>query len=60
MFKLLAALLASYIVYGLATGVIYAKSGMWGRSYQRDGDPRAYWSVIVVYCLLAVALAWGF
>lgn len=56
MFKLLAVLLAFYIVYGLATGRIYAKSAVWGRSYRRAEDPRGYWSTIVVYCLLTIAL----
>lgn len=56
LFKLLGILLIGYIAVSLHTGSIFAKSGPWGRTYHRDEEPRAFWTTVVVYCLLAVAL----
>jgi hypothetical protein len=60
MFKALAVLLALYIAYGLATGAIYGKSGMWGRMHRRDEQPWSYWSTIGAYSVLTLALAFAF
>ena len=60
MFRILAALLACYVIYALTTGRVFAKAGVWGRTYARDKAPHRYWSTIAVYCLLSVALAWIF
>ena len=60
MFKVLAVLLALYVVQALATGVVYGKSGTWGRSMQRSEQPWGYWSTIGVYAALVLALAFLF
>jgi hypothetical protein len=60
MFKGLAALLASYLAYGLTVGEIYAKRGVWGANVKRAEQPFNYWSTIVVYAGLAAALFFAF
>jgi hypothetical protein len=60
LFKLLGLLLACYVALALQRGVVFAKSGPWGRSYWRDVDGLAYWSAIVCYVLLSVALIFIF
>lgn len=59
-FRLLAVLLALYVVYGLATGEVHAKSGVWGRTFQRDESPLGYWGAIGSYAVLALMLAFLF
>lgn len=54
--KLLGVLVACYVVYALAHGEIYAKSGIWGRTYRRDDDATKFWTTVVVYSLLSIAL----
>jgi hypothetical protein len=58
-FRLLAVLVALYVLYGLATGEVYAKSGIWGRR-QRDESPLGYWGAIGSYSVLALMLAFLF
>jgi len=60
LFKLLGVLLACYVVLSLQRGVVYAKSGPWGRHYWRDDDRFSYWSAIVCYSLLSLALIFIF
>ena len=55
-FKLLGAVLAVYLAYALATGVVIARSGPGARRIVRDDSPRDYWCVIVIYTALAIAL----
>ena len=59
-FRLLGVLVAAYVVYALAAGVIYARSGVWGRMFRRDEDGWRYWSAIVAYSLLVVMLLFLF
>jgi len=59
-FRLLGVLLGLYVAYGLANGEVYARSGPWGRTFYRDQDAWRYWSAIVVYCGLTVALLFYF
>lgn len=56
MFSLLGALLAAYVVYGVATGAIIAKAGPGMRTVRRTESPGYYWTVIALYAALAVAL----
>jgi len=60
LFVLLGLLLATYIVQSLITGTVYAKSGIWGRVFDRRDDPWHYWSAIVCYSLLSVFLLFWF
>jgi len=46
LFRLLGVPVAAYVVFGLATGSIYARSGVWGRTFRRDEDALGYWSAI--------------
>ncbi|MEO8626597.1 MAG: hypothetical protein ABI612_00645 [Betaproteobacteria bacterium] len=60
MFKFLAVPLALYAAYSLARGAIFGKSGIWGRTFRRDDEPWSYWSTVVVYFGLALAMAFVF
>jgi hypothetical protein len=59
-FRLLAVLVACYVAFGLVTGEVYAKSGVWGRSFRRDEGGLGYWSAIGAYALLALMLGFVF
>lgn len=59
-FELLGILLACYTAYAVWTGSVFAKQGPWGRSFLRDDEPFRYWSVIVVYIGLSLALVFYF
>jgi hypothetical protein len=56
MFKLLGALLALYTVQAAVKGEVYAKSGIWGRTIYRDQSTWYFWSVILIYATLSLAL----
>ena len=60
LFKLLGVMVGCYVVYGLATGAIYAKSRAWGRTFRRDEDAVGYWSAIAAYVFLAGMLLFVF
>lgn len=60
MFHLLAALLALYVARCLATGEVFAKSGPWGRTFRREDQSFEYWSSIVVYTGIVLALLFWF
>jgi hypothetical protein len=60
MFKLLGVAVGLYVGYGLLSREIYARSGPGGRLFRRDEDPRGYWSAIVAYSLLTLALVFVF
>jgi hypothetical protein len=55
-FDLLGVLVGIYAGYSALTGSVFAKHRAWGRTVYRDQTPWAFWSTIVVYALLAVAL----
>jgi hypothetical protein len=56
MFKLLGTLLSFYVVSGFVNGKIYGRYRAGGRMFYREVDPWLYWSTLVVYSLLAIAL----
>jgi hypothetical protein len=56
MFKILGIVVLGYVAQCLYTGRTFAKSGVWGREFARDEHPFHYWSAVVAYALLAVAL----
>lgn len=56
-FKLLGVALGCYVARALARGSVYAKSGVWGRTFTRSDNAFGYWSAIGAYTLLAIALA---
>lgn len=56
MFKLLGVLLAFYVVYAIASGQVYAKSGPGGRMITKLESPRYFWVVIAIYAALSIAL----
>lgn len=60
LFKLLGVLLICYVIQALVTGSVYAKSGPWGRTFHRDEQAWSYWSAVVCYSLLSVALLFVF
>jgi hypothetical protein len=60
LFKVLGVALSLYVVYGVSAGHIYAKRGIWGATIKRDEEPVGYWSTIVVYTGLSLALFFVF
>ena len=56
MFKALGVLVGLYTLYAALNGSVYAKSGPGGRRISRDEEPRDFWTVIVVYAGLSLAL----
>ncbi|MBV6417461.1 MAG: hypothetical protein CMLOHMNK_02161 [Steroidobacteraceae bacterium] len=60
LFQVLGVLLALYVLYALASGRVYAKDRWWGRSFARDAEPGVYWSIIVIYTGLSLALYFVF
>jgi hypothetical protein len=60
LFQLLGVLIAAYVVQSLIRGEVYAKSGIWGRTYQRDDNPARFWSTVVIYSMLSLALIFLF
>ena len=60
MFKVLGMLMALYVVYALAAGQVYARSGLWGALWKRSEQPFKYWSAVTVYGGLSVALFFVF
>ncbi len=56
MFKLLGILVGLYTAYAVSKGEVFARSGVWGRTISRDDAPGYFWTVIVIYGGLAVAL----
>ncbi len=60
LFTVLGLLLAAYVVQSLFTGTVYAKSGVWGAWFRRSDDAFRYWSAIVCYGLLSLALLFVF
>jgi hypothetical protein len=59
-FKVLGGLLALYVLLSLTTGTVYARSGLRGRTYRRDEDAPDYWTAIVGYAVLTLALLFWF
>jgi hypothetical protein len=60
LFRALGLLLAGYIVVAVLNGAVYAKSGVWGRTFRRAEKPLRYWSAIAAYALLSLALMFWF
>jgi hypothetical protein len=56
MFKAIGILVALYTAYSAARGKVYAKSGVGGRLVARRDSPHYFWTVIVIYAGLSVAL----
>jgi hypothetical protein len=56
MFKFIGTALAVYVCYAIASGSVYAKSGVSGRSILREDSPRYFWVVIAIYAVLSLAL----
>lgn len=59
-FKTLGLLLAGYVVISVLNGAVYAKSGVWGRTFRRMDGPLRYWSAIAAYTVLSAALMFWF
>lgn len=55
-FKSLGLMVAVYVAHSVITGAVYARHGMWGRTFRREDEPVAYWSAIAAYGALALML----
>ena len=60
MFKVIGALVALYVCYTIATGRVFARAGLSGRTVSREESPGYFWVVVVVYGLLSLALIFVF
>jgi hypothetical protein len=60
MFKVLSVLLALYIAQCILTGKVFVKSGLWGKTVERDESPTQFWLCTAVYIALALALLFVF
>jgi hypothetical protein len=49
-------MVALYVVHALSVGEVYAKRGVSGATSKRSEEPIRYWSTVVVYGILSVAL----
>lgn len=56
MFKPIGILLAIYVCYAVVTGRVWAKSGIRAREVVREDTPGYFWTVIVIYAGLSIAL----
>lgn len=56
MFRILGVLVLCYVGHSFLTGEVYGRYHAWGRMFERDADPWHYWSALVAYSLLAIAL----
>lgn len=56
MFKVVGVLISLYAIYAASTGAVYAKAGIKGRTVSRLESPKYFWTVIVIYLGLGVAL----
>lgn len=57
MFDIIGLLVGLYAAYAAVTGEVYAKAGVWGRTITRREAPVDFWTTVVIYAGLAVALA---
>ena len=60
LFAILGIAVGGYAAYGLVTGEVFAKSGVWGRTFRRDEDRVGYWSAIGAYTVLSILLLFFF
>lgn len=60
LFKMLGVLVAIYVVHALVTGEVFAKWRWSGRWFRRDENADMYWSTVVIYGLLSLALVFVF
>ena len=56
LFKLLGVLLAVYTVISVGRGEVYARHRAWGRTTRREEQPGWFWTIIVIYAGLSLAL----
>ena len=56
MFIFLGIAIGMYTAFAACTGSVYARSGVGARVIVREETPWHFWSVIVCYVLLAIAL----
>lgn len=56
MFKLIGVLLALYTTYAAIGGQVHAKSGIRWRTVLKAETPGYFWTVIVIYAGLSLAL----
>ncbi|HEY2807882.1 MAG TPA: hypothetical protein VGI91_03735 [Steroidobacteraceae bacterium] len=59
-FRILGVALAVYLVLPLLRGHVYARSGLWGRDFERDADALSYRSAVLSCALLSAALLFVF
>jgi hypothetical protein len=60
MFRLLGVLVALYTLYSALRGEVYARFGAGGRSVNKLGEPGWFWTIIVIYTGLSLALMFVF
>jgi hypothetical protein len=56
MFKVLGILLMLYTAHAIHAGEVFAKSGASGATVSRAESPKYFWTVVLIYACLSVAL----
>lgn len=56
MFKILGVVFTCYVLYAVVIGKVVARSGPGARVVSRDDSPAYYWTVVVIYLALCIAL----
>jgi hypothetical protein len=56
LFKCLGVLVGAYAAYSAMSGSVHVKSGAWGRTVERSESPEYFWTAIVIYGLVSLAL----
>jgi hypothetical protein len=56
MFAFLGVIVGIYTAWAACSGSVYARRGAWGAMVLRDESPFQFWSVIVCYALLSIAM----
>lgn len=59
-FRLLGILLAAYVVRSVLHGTVVVRAGAGARTLHRETEPTQFWSGIVIYSLLVIALLFIF
>jgi hypothetical protein len=60
MFRLLGVLVALYTLYSTLRGEVYARFGAGGRAVSKVEEPGWFWTTIVIYAGLSLALMFVF
>lgn len=56
LFTLLGAMLIVYVIYAVTCGVVYARSGVWGKRVDKEESPDEFWRAVAIYTVIGILL----